>query len=71
MVGRMTTLVVDSLALADDDIEHLDFEPLTAVYVAPQSCGGRGAACLFNSNCCSGLHCSGAVPVHFIFGTCV
>jgi len=66
----MTTLVVDGPALADD-IEHLDFEPLTAVYIAPQACFGRGAACLYTSQCCRGLECYGAAPQHLIFGECI
>jgi hypothetical protein len=71
--GIMMTLVVESPVLAGDavldGIEHLDFEPLTAVYIAPQACSGRGVVCLYNSNCCSGK-CLGAVPFKAIFGNC-
>lgn len=55
----------------DADATKVDVERLTRIYTAPQACTGRGGACLHNSDCCPGLHCVGAVPVHFIFGTCV
>ena len=70
IVGGMTTIVVDGPALADD-IEQLDFEPLTAVYIAPQACEGRGGPCLYTSNCCRGLECYGSDPAKYIFGNCV
>lgn len=57
-------------AVLPDEIDHLDFEPLTAVYVAPTMCGKTGAACLYDSNCCSGFVCEGADVYKFEFGIC-
>jgi hypothetical protein len=65
----MTTLLVERPDVASD-IGYDDYEPLTAVYIAPQACGGRGAGCLSNAMCCKGLTCHNAAPVHDIVGTC-
>jgi hypothetical protein len=58
----MTTLLVEDPARTDD-IDHLDFEPLTAVYSAPQACGSIGQHCLGFSaeiifgDCCEPFVC--------------
>jgi hypothetical protein len=53
----MTTLLVEDPARTDD-IDHLDFEPLTAVYSAPQACSSIGQHCLALVNsCCEPFVC--------------
>jgi hypothetical protein len=66
----MLTLVVDAPHL-EESIDHLDFEPLTAVYVAPQACTGAGIGCNhFADTCCPGLTCvgpsGGGICIHII-----
>jgi hypothetical protein len=53
------TLVVERPAPADVEVlEYLDFDPLTAVYVAPQACSTFDCYPAHNIFCCPGWHCT-------------
>ena len=54
----MTTVVVERPAMAEAEVlEYLDFDPLTAIYVAPQACSTT--YCTSDVFCCNGWYCIG------------